>query len=152
MNKSLVVVGLLLTALTCGAQAPQYKTVQLKPITQEGWKYFYDLRKVSGPAALEVPLLAVNDVEVTRYLRSYRSWNAAASAVTLVPLIYILSLPRNQYVDPNTFWWILGGSLAAQLGMTAISHIKLGKAVDKYNEIILQPSGRSLGLEVIYRF
>lgn len=138
------------TGLTALAQ--QYKTIELKPITQQGWKYYYDLKKVSGPTALEVPLLAVNDQEVTRYLRSYRSWRAAESFITFIPLIYFLSLPRNQYVDPNTFWWIFGGTLAVQLGLEAIAHVKLGKAVDKYNMIILQPSGRSLGLEVVYRF
>ncbi len=147
---SLLLCLFLVTGLTAVAQ--RYKTIELKPITQEGWKYYYDLKKVSGPAALEVPLLAVNDQEVTRYLKSYRTWRAAGSFITLVPLIYVLSLPRNQYVDPNTFWWIFGGTLAAQLGLEAIAHVKLGKAVDKYNMIILQPSGRSLGLEVVYRF
>lgn len=152
MNKTLVVIFLLVLTSSQTAFSQKYRTVELKPITQQGWSYFYDMNKVSSPLALEVPLLAVKDNEVNRYLRASKNWRTAESFVTLIPLIYILSLPRNQYVDPNTFWWIFGGTLAVQLGMEAITHFKLGKAIDKYNMIILQPSGHSLGLQLTWRF
>jgi hypothetical protein len=90
--------------------------------------------------------------KVNRYLKAYKNWNSATALVTLIPLIYVLTLPRNSTVDANTFWWVIGGTAAVQLGMTAISHIKLGKSIDRYNMLILQPSGRSLGLEVTYKF
>ncbi len=150
MKKTLFL--LMLVVLPLLAAAQKYKTIELKPITQQGWKYFYDFKKVSSPAALEVPLMAVNDAEVTQYTKAYRNWNAAGAVVTIIPLIYFLSLPKNGYVDPNTFWWVFGGTIAAQLGITAVAHVKLGKAIDKYNMVILQPSGRSLGIELTYRF
>lgn len=150
MKKTLLLIGFTLGAGTAIAQT--YKTVELKPITQQGWKYFYDLKKVSSPIALEVPLLAVNDDEVNRHLKGARTYRTIESIVIIVPLVYVLSLPRNTYVDPNTFWWIFGGTLAAQLGLEALSHMQMGKAIDKYNMIILRPSGRSLGLELTWRF
>lgn len=152
MNKKLLLLSLFLAGTSIPSTAQKYKTVELKPITQQGWKYFYDLNKVSSPHALEVPLLSVKDPEVTRYLKASQNWQLAESFVTIIPLVYILSLPRNQYVDQNTFWWIMGGTIAVQIGMEAISHFKLGKAIDKYNLIILQPSGRSLGLQVTWKF
>lgn len=153
MNKRSLLLLVLLVFTTSRVLAQQtYKTVELKPITQQGWRYFYDLKKVTSPVALEVPLLAVNDDEVNRYLKASKNWNSASAFVTLIPIIYILSLPRNSYVDPNTFWWVFGGTAAVQLGMTAISHVKLGKSIDRYNMLILQPSGRSLGLELTYKF
>lgn len=152
MKKTSLLLSLFVVVFALSASGQQYRTVELKPITQQGWKYYYDLKKVSSPVALEMPLLAVNDDEVNRYLKGSKNWSSAASFVTLIPLIYVLTLPRNGYVDPNTFWWIIGGTAAVQLGMTAISHIKLGKSIDRYNILILQPSGRSLGLELTYKF
>lgn len=152
MKKTPLLLSLFLITLSFSAAGQQYKTIELKPITQEGWRYYYDLKKVSSPAALEVPLIAVNDNEVNRYLKAYKNWNSAAGFITLVPLIYILSVPKNGYVDEQTFWWVFGGTIAAQLGITAISHIKLGKAIDRYNRLILQPTGRTLGLSATYKF
>lgn len=152
MNKTSLLLGWFILAAVTSVMAQRYKTVELKPITQQGWKYFYDLKKVSSPAALEVPLLAVDDEEVNRYLKASKTWKGVGSALTFIPLVYVLSLPRNQYVDPNTFWWIFGATIAAQLGMEAISHVKLGKAIDKYNYIILQPSGQSLGLQITWKW
>lgn len=145
MNKTTFVISLLLVGLYGSAMGQQYKTIELKPITQQGWRYYYDLKKVSDPVALEVPLLAVNDQEVNRYLSGYRSWHSAGKYLLLVPTIYLLSLPRNNYVDSNTFWWVFGGTLAAQIGLEAIAHVKLGKAVDKYNLVIMRPEGSLYG-------
>jgi hypothetical protein len=152
MKKTSLLLSLFFAVIALPAWCQQYRTVELKPITQQGWRYYYDLKKVSSPVALEMPLMAVNDDEVNRYLKGSKNWNAAASFVTLIPLIYILTLPNNSYVDSSTFWWVIGGTAAVQLGMTAISHIKLGKSIDRYNMLILRPSGRSLGLEVTYKF
>lgn len=154
MNKSLFSLVFLICLATVPACAQKYRTIELKPITKQGWKYFYDLNRVSSAQAVEFPLLAVNDAEVNRYLKASRNWRSAEAFITIVPLVYFLTLPRNQYVDPETFWWILGGTLAAQLGMEAISHAKLGVAIDKYNMLILQPTGglNGAGLEVVYRF
>jgi hypothetical protein len=152
MNKTPFLLSLFLLTLSFSASGQKYKTIELKPITQEGWRYYYDLKKVSSPAALEVPLIAVNDNEVNRYLKGYKNWNSAAGFITLIPLIYILSVPNNGYLDEQTFWWVFGGTIAAQLGLTAISHIKLGKSIDRYNMLILQPTGRTMGLSVTYKF
>ncbi len=152
MKKTPLYLGLFLLLLSLSARGQQYRTIELKPIAQEGWKYYYDLKRVSSPVALEVPLLAVNDDEVNRYLKAYKNWSAAAGLVTIIPIVYVLSIPRTGYVDQETFWWVFGGTLAAQLGITAISHIKLGKSIDRYNMLILRPTGLNLGLSVTYKF
>ncbi len=150
MKKTLFL--LLLVVLPLVAAAQKYRTIELKPITKQGWQYYYDLKKVSSPVALEVPLLSLNDPEVNQYTKAYKGWNTASGLVTIIPLIYFISLPNNSSLDSSTFWWVIGGTIAAQLGMSAVANVKLGKAIDKYNMIILQPSGRSLGVEVTYRF
>lgn len=132
--------------------AQRYKTVELKPIAKQGWRYYYDLKRVASPVALEVPLMALNDDEVYRYYQASKTLRAVASAVTIVPVIYLFTIPSTGYVDPTAFWLVFGGTLAAQLGITAMSHVKLGKAVDRYNTLIFQPSSNSLGLQVNWRF
>lgn len=154
MNKTSLLIGSFFLLAAFSVSAQQYRTIELKPITKQGWKYYYDFKKVSTPLALDVPLLAVNDQEVNRYLKASRTWRSAQNIVTLVPLVYLLTLPRQQYVDPETFWWMFGGTIAAQLGMEAVVHAKLGKAVDKYNMLILRPTGsaQGMGLQVTWKF
>jgi len=145
MNKTSVIISLLLIGLSLTAMGQQYKTIELKPITKQGWKYFYDLKKVSGPAALEVPLLAINDQEVNRYLNGYKAWHSAGTFLIFIPAIYVLAAPHNQSLDYTTFWWVLGGAVVAQMGLEAVAHVKLGKAVDKYNMVIIRPEGSLYG-------
>jgi len=154
MNKTPLLLCLFLVLSAFQAAAQKYRTIELKPITKQGWSYYYDFNKVSSPVALEVPLLAVKDDEVTRYLKASRNWRTAESIVILVPLVYLLTLPKQGTVDQETFWWVFGGTIALQLGMEAISHAKLGMAIDRYNYIILQPTGSasSAGLSVTWKF
>ncbi|MBL7864689.1 MAG: hypothetical protein JNK10_07435 [Cyclobacteriaceae bacterium] len=150
MKKSLVFIFCLLSAgLTYGQR---YKTIELKPISKQGWKYAYDLKSVSSPAALEVPLIAVNDAEVNRYFKASKTWRTVGSVVTVIPFIYIISLSNNVSINQSTFWWVIGSTVLAQIGFEAVSHAKLGMAIDRYNYVIMQPSGNSLGLELTWKF
>jgi hypothetical protein len=132
--------------------AQRYKTVELKPITKQGWKYYYDLKQVSSPIALEVPLMALNDEEIVRNLKASKSLRSVSGLIIIAPLIYLVTISSNGYADPTTFWIILGGTFAAQLGLTALSHVKLGMAIDRYNTLIFQPSSSSLGLQMTWKF
>ncbi len=71
MKKSLFLAGLFCIPLIANAQ--RYRTVELKPITQQGWKYYYDLVKVASPASLEIPLRSVQDEEVDLYVKSSKA-------------------------------------------------------------------------------
>lgn len=130
--------------------AQRYKTVELKPIAKQGWRYYYDLKRVASPVALEIPLMALNDEEVNQYYRTSKSLRSAASLVGVVPLVFLFTIPATG--DDTTFWLVLGGTLAAQVGITAASHAKLGKAIDRYNTLIFQPSSSSLGLQATWKF
>ena len=141
-----------MSAIPMIVSAQKYRTIELKPIAKQGWKYFYDLKPVSSPVALEVPLISLQDDEINRYLKASRTWSTVGAVITLAPIIYFVSLPKNTYIDQSTFWLVIGGTIAAQLGCEAIKHAKLEKAIDRYNYLILQPSGRSLGLQLTWKF
>lgn len=139
--------------IPAGVLAQRYKTVELKPITKQGWRYYYDLKKVKSHLALEIPLMSLNDEEITKYVQASKAYQSAAIAVAFIPVVYIFTIPGNSgYVNPTTFWIIMGGSLATQIGLNAIGHNKLGKAIDRYNTLIFKPSSRSLGVEMVWRF
>jgi hypothetical protein len=132
--------------------AQRYKTIELKPITKRGWQYYYDLKLVSSPVALEVPLMALNDEEINRHFQAAKTLRNVSFAVSFVPLIYIFTIPTYGYADPTTFWLIVAGTLVTQLGMDVFRHIKLGKAIDRYNSLIFQPSSSSLGVQLTWKF
>jgi hypothetical protein len=145
-------IGIFILLLPLTLLAQRYKTLELKPISKQGWQYYYDLKRVSSPVALEVPLMALNDEEVTRYYRASKSFRIASGIVAGAPLIYLLTLPSNGYVDPTVFLYVLGGTFVTQIGLEAIRHIKLGKAINRYNSLIFQPSSSSLGLKITWKF
>lgn len=92
--------------------AQRYKTVELKPIAKQGWQYYYDLKKVGTPLALEVPLLALNDEEVNKNWGTSKAFRSASALVSIAPLIYLVTIASNQtYGDPTTFWIIMGAHL-----------------------------------------
>ncbi|MCW5911399.1 MAG: hypothetical protein KIT62_10010 [Cyclobacteriaceae bacterium] len=130
----------------------QYKTVELKPIAKQGWRYYYDFKRLGGPIALEVPLIAINDEETFRLYKTSKTIRAVGQALGFIPLFYIISIPENGFINPSTFWILVGSSLAAQLGMETLGHFKLGKAIDRYNLLIFQPSSNSLGLQIKLQF
>ncbi len=133
--------------------AQRYKTVELKPIAKQGWKYYYDLKRVSSPIALEVPLMALNDEEIIKDVRASKTLRSVSALIAIAPLIYLITLTNNYgYTDPTVFWIILGGTFVTQLGLTALSHLKLEKAIDRYNTLIFQPSSSSLGVQMIWKF
>ena len=150
MKKILVLTALILAPILMLAQ--RYRTVELKPITKQGWKYFYDLKKVSSPIALEVPLMSLEDPEINRFVKSSKAWRTAGVIVSFAPVIYLISLDKHTYVDQSTFWWIFGGTILAQIGLEAIGHVQFGKGIDKYNRLVLLPSGSSLGLQATWKF
>ena len=150
MKKTWLLFALLLLPILVAAQ--RYRTIELKPITKQGWNYAYDLNRVTSPDALQIPLMSLQDEEVNRYYKSSRTLRTVGGVITIIPFVYIVSLPRNSYVDSSTFWILIGGTILAQIGFEAWSHAKLGKAIDRYNILILKPSGQSLGVQLTWKF
>jgi len=145
-------IGALILLIPTALFGQRYQTIELKPITKQGWQYYYDLKRVSSPVALEIPLMALNDEEINRHFRASKTLRNVSYVISFAPLIYLFTLPSNGYADPTTFWLVVAGTLVAQLGIDVFRHIKLGKAVDRYNSLIFQPSSNSLGLQLTWKF
>lgn len=142
----------LLLLIPTSLLAQRYQTIELKPITKQGWQYFYDLKRVSSPVALEVPLMALNDEEINRHFRASKTLRFVSGAISIAPALYLFSIPSNGFADPTTFWLIMGGTIVTQVGIEVFRHVKLGKAIERYNSLIFHPSSSSLGVQLTWKF
>ncbi|HWA32568.1 MAG TPA: hypothetical protein VG737_00490, partial [Cyclobacteriaceae bacterium] len=136
--------------------AQQLKTMELKGIYHHGFHYYYDLKKVDGGAyGLQIPLSGLNDEEVNRRYKTFRTYRTVESIVIFVPVIYrITYIPeaRHQKLNSTTFWTIYGVSVLAAIGLEITAKHHLKKGIDRYNQLILSPGSASLGATITYKF
>jgi hypothetical protein len=121
----------------------QYKTLELKPIQRQGWKYYYDFRKVSSADALQIPLVAMEDERINKYYNTYSSLQLVSGLVFAIPVLYaVYNITSNVY-DPDTFWRLTLGAVGVSLAMEIWSHNRIKLAIDRYNSLLLtHPSGK----------
>ena len=137
-------VNLLMILVMCsGAATAQYKTMQLKPIQKHGWQYHYDFRRVSTPEALQIPLLAMEDEQITKYYNTFSGLQLVSGLVMFVPVLYIVYGATNGYYTPEAFWGITLTSFATSLVLQIWSHNRMKLAVERYNLLLLpHPTGK----------
>jgi hypothetical protein len=146
------------TLMASLSAAQQLKTMELKGIYRQGFNYYYDLKKVDGGAyGLQIPLQSINDSIVNKRYKTFRTLRKIESFVLIVPVVYAFSLipdSRRHRVDTSTIWVVYGASLAAMLGIELVAKHHLGKAIDRYNQLIVTPGSgsASLGATVTYKF
>lgn len=132
----------------------QYRrTIELKPISNQGLQYYYDLRKVRTPYALQLPLLSIDDEETNARYRRFERLDLAGNLVFFLPTLYLFSEYNNNSVtSARTFLWLVVGTVGLDLTLDIIAHRQLRKGIDRYNQLIVMPSSASSGLSVRYVF
>lgn len=135
---------ILLILFPFSLQAQFTKTVELKPIQKQDWRYFYDSRKVKSPYALQIPLEALGDEEINRRYKNFYTLQILTTALAYAPLIYLLTTPVNSQADLETFLIMIGITIVVDLALDAVGHHQLKKAIDRYNILILP---KKVGLE-----
>jgi len=150
--------GLMMT--TQQALAKSYKTMELKPIQVQGWKYFYDFKRVNSPYALVIPMQSLEDEEINRRLNSYNTLQTLRGLGYLASVLYLISGASSSQSADETFLILFGAAIVADLSFTIIAHHQMRLAIDKYNLSIISPQARtkavypqsSLGLRFLYKF
>lgn len=143
MNKILVGLFLFVACAALPCQGQFTKTIELKPIQNQGWKYFYDFKRVKSPYALQIPLQALNDEEIEKRYRRFSNYQDLRGIAYLVPVILLFTAPTQD--NSETFLALLAGSIVADLTFTILSHHELKKAIGRYDEKILTKN--SVGLQ-----
>ena len=131
------------------ARAQFTKSIVLKPIYKEGWRYFYDTKKVNGPYSLQIPLQGVNNEEVNHYYNSFKSLQNLRGFSYLPALIFLFTNSNGHQHDAKTFLYLTLGGIAGDLTFNIISQSKMGKAIDIYNVCIAPRGSLNLQMEKI---
>jgi hypothetical protein len=120
-------------------------TIDLSPIILSHGRYYYDGRHVRYEQ-LTMPLLAVKDSVVDHYMKSAMKTRLIGAVFQLgTGLTYTILLASKN--PANNINLLLGFYLGQILLGQAIRQLTVSpqrKAVDRYNEIILQPSAFAL--------
>lgn len=129
-----------LLVLAAGAAfAQETRTFTLKPIEiAPGPRYFYGPQRLSGDfTALEVPFVELGDGEVWRLYRNAKRIRTAERLLAFVPLGYLLVRGPRRFASHGTvqpYYWVLGGTLVAGLGLTIVRNGVVRRAVVTYNQ------------------
>lgn len=123
------------------------KTVPLRGITMQSEllrdNYFYGTKKLNGANDLTIPFMEIQDKEVNRLYRSYKTIQRLRSLVVIAPSMYFFyTLGSNSRNIANTYnpqvgWSIFVTSVAASIGLSIWGRAKMRNAVNRYNELII---------------
>jgi hypothetical protein len=108
----------------------------LKPITIESGRYYYaDKRLSSGGAgyALEIPFAELNDADVNRRFRNYKTARTAGQIVAVVPLFYFIYSANRGGISQNDYWAIYFASIGVSIVSDLIGKAQLRKGIEQYN-------------------
>ena len=124
------------------AQGIKQITINLSPIVVDNGRYYYDGRRVKFEGVI-IPLIAVHDVKIDQNLKSINIIQDLRVVATTTPLVFALYNLSNQQRAVNNFNRnrnLLWGSVGfVTLFNISISIVKR-KTINRYNEIILQPT------------
>jgi hypothetical protein len=148
------IVVLFLVMIPFCLSAQRTRTIELKPIYKQGFTYYYDMKKVKTPYALQVPLLGLEDDEITRRYKNFNRLTTIGNLASLIPVVYILSYTRsNSYVyHADAFLWVFLATIGFDLTFDLLAHGQLKRGIDRYNQLIVVPSSAVPGLSLKYRF
>ena len=174
MKKSLFTLLFLVISLSTFAQTDSShynpnitrKLYALKSLNKINGSYYYGERKLTGFYALEVPFFELNDAEVNRHYKQFKTFTNVGRAISIVPTIFLLANLSNNKLRQSGFFTqtyftivfaSIGGNIVCDL--VAKSHIK--KAAIRYNKAIgkdnlgywqFKNDDNSLGMSLKYNF
>lgn len=158
MNKITLLLLLYTLSYHVGKSQPVMKQVELKAIHYQGGLYYYDgVRLHAGAYGVQVPLIAMQDDELNRRYKRFRTIRSISNTIGgLLPLAYLLYYANGgsggRTSSSTEFWTIWGGSIGVLLIGDGIARHQLNLGIDRYNMLLLRPSSKSVGLSLEYRF
>ncbi len=152
MTKVLKSVFVLIFLMTfAGVTSAQFtKSIQLKPIYKHGWRYFYDTKKVNSAYSLQIPLEGIQNKDVDRYFKSFKTLQTLRGIVYIPALMYLftnnIGSSKQNY---DTYWYLTLAGIAGDVTFNIISQNRMSKAIDIYNVSIAHGASLSLQMDKI---
>ncbi len=128
-------------------------TASAQETIRRSWTKFYLGDEKIKKKELKAFLINSNDVEIANNIKVSNSSFVGGGIMLGIGVVFMSMDKWNEKVTGNSSTPMAVGSLSLivlGLGMIINSEIKLKRAVNRYNEIILTPT--SNGVELVYRF
>ncbi len=150
---------ILLVFLFCMAlaNAQSTKTVPLKPIYKQGWKYFYDGKRMNSVYALQIPLQALENKEINERFRKFKQLQRLRIVAYVPSLIYLFTSVHfrggghrgysARDASTETILLLTGIGIAGDITFNAMAHHQIGRAIDIYNVQIAEKSSLSMSVQ-----
>lgn len=107
-------------------------------------KYLYDGRRLGSPYGLEIPLMQVDDFQVTKDFEVFkRSRNIVKILGVISSGFSLYSFFNRDEIPARTYWAALGTVGAVSAFFNIRSGVYFDRAVGRYNKIV---SGTEIGL------
>lgn len=142
------------------AQGQFTKSVPLKPIYKQDWKYYYGGRKVHSVYALQIPLQELDNKEINERFRKFRKYRALGALAYLPSLVFLLTNDhlrgghygfRSRNSDTRTLLFLVAGGIGGNVAFNALGHRQLNQAIDLYNIQIAEKSTLGISLNRLPR-
>jgi hypothetical protein len=107
-------------------------------------KYTYNGRSFSNPYGLEIPLMEINDVQVTKDFEVFKRARNVSRILGMVSAGFSLySFFNRDEMPASTYWGALGTVGAVSAFFNIRSDVYFDRAVGRYNKIV---SGTQIGV------
>lgn len=112
-----------------------------------GMKYIYERQTIENPLALQIPLLQLQDPEVSSRFLKFKSQRKAMQWVNIASAgVSLYTIFNRDKVSNNFYWTSLGSALVITTYLSFRSTVHLSKSIARYNQLQLQQS--RIGLSI----
>jgi hypothetical protein len=112
-----------------------------------GMKYIYERQTIENPLALQIPLLQMQDPEVSSRFLKFKSQRKAMQWVNIASAgVSLYTIFNRDKVSNNFYWTSLGSALVITTYLNFRSTVHLSKSIARYNQLQLQQS--RIGLSI----
>lgn len=112
-----------------------------------GMKYIYERQTIENPLALQIPLLQLQDPEVSSRFLKFKSQRKAMQWVNIASAgVSLYTIFNRDKVSNNFYWTSLGSALVITTYLNFRSTVHLSKSIARYNQLQLQQS--RIGLSI----
>ena len=139
--KTKVLTFFLLLILTKSFAQNEPKNLYPIEIKKSFWnlKFIYDRQTIENPLALQIPMLQARDTEVNVEFLKFKQQRKLAQIVNFATFgVTVYSLFNREKVSNELYWGTFAGTILVSGYLNIKSNIHLGKAINRYNEVVYQ--------------
>lgn len=143
MKKFISIAFILVAFNSYGQFKSRQITINLSPIAIQSGKYYFNGRRVNFEEIV-LPLIAVQDDQINRNLKTIHVMHDIRKPLYLAPLLYYLYINNTATNATNNFDLnrkiVLGSFIFFNL-FEIVNVLIKRRAINRYNDVVLQPLG-----------